>query len=133
MPPTHERVLIKDNRTVWLRSYQARWKPNTLDKVYDCRSLPNPWSHAELRALPGTHPDIMKFVAQKEKFSLILFPAVNLIDSSAQPGVEWTYGDALRVGFICVGGRHRSVAMVEHVANYLVKERGWLDKTVEQH
>lgn len=88
--------------------------PAEADLVFDLRFLPNPYFVPELRALSGKDQAVSDYVYKSEpgatfrqklqEFLLYLLPLY---------AAEGRYRIALAVG--CTGGRHRSVAMAEHL------------------
>ncbi len=78
--------------------------------TYDVRNtVRNPWRDAKLRKLTGLTPEIQAFVQRCNGSKKIL--ERNFYD-----------GSAIRVG--CMGGKHRSVAIVELLAAKY-REKGW--------
>jgi RNase adapter protein RapZ len=75
--------------------------------VVDCRNMRNPHSHLTLRPLTGMHAEVQQFVQESPGFANLL-----------QEGWELAQRDGA-VAFGCFGGRHRSVAMAELLANDL--------------
>lgn len=74
--------------------------PEGIGPVIDVRNtIRNPWRDPALRPLNGLHPDVQAYVAK-------CFGAKKLLSA--------TYYNSMRVG--CMGGRHRSVAIVELIA-----------------
>ncbi len=92
--------------------------PREADLVFDLRFLPNPFFVPELRPLSGQDPSVAGYVFASEParefrqrfidFMLYLLP---LYDA------EGRYRLTVAVG--CTGGRHRSVAMTEALAEAL--------------
>ncbi len=100
-----------------------RGLPRSVDMVFDCRFLKNPFWDPELRALSGmdqavrdhiaTDPRAPEFVAKVQDMIRWLLPAY--LDEGKSH---------LSVAFGCTGGQHRSVALAETVARTLA-EGGW--------
>lgn len=88
--------------------------PAEADLVFDLRFLPNPYFVPELRPLSGKDQAVSDYVFKGEpgatfkqklqEFLLYLLPLY---------AAEGRYRIALAIG--CTGGRHRSVAMAEHL------------------
>jgi len=88
--------------------------PAEADLVFDLRFLPNPYFVPELRPMSGKDQAVADYVFKVEpgitfqhklqEFLLYLLPLY---------AAEGRYRIALAVG--CTGGRHRSVAMAEHL------------------
>jgi UPF0042 nucleotide-binding protein len=95
--------------------------PVDADLVVDVRFLPNPHWVPELRPLTGLDAEVSDYVVEQprareflDRFSeLLKFVA----DGYIHEGKRYV---TIAVG--CTGGKHRSVAMTEHLAARLVKE-----------
>ncbi len=96
--------------------------PRDADLAFDVRFLSNPHYETELRPLTGFDSAVVEYVARDgrlEEFYDRLFP---LLDYLLPQYV--TEGKAhLVVAIGCTGGRHRSVAIAEHLAAHY-RERG---------
>lgn len=89
--------------------------------VFDLRFLPNPYWEPELRPYAGTdarvaayvleHPETIEFLALVQ--ALLTFVCAALKDGKRQE---------LSIACGCTGGRHRSVAISEHLAARLRQE-----------
>lgn len=100
-----------------------RGLPRSVDMVYDCRFLTNPYWEPALRAFNGTDPLVETYVKADPRFdefsrkvldlSLLLLPAYRDEGKSH-----------LSIAFGCTGGQHRSVVMAESHALRLAEE-GW--------
>lgn len=92
--------------------------PLDTDLVFDCRFLPNPYYLAELRPLSGLDEAVYQYLSQFESFAtfqdkiadLLLF----LLPAYLKEGKR-----QVNVAFGCTGGRHRSVALAERIAQRL--------------
>jgi UPF0042 nucleotide-binding protein len=90
--------------------------PRDADLVFDVRFLPNPHYEAELRPLTGHDPRIVEYVAREGKLDEFYTHVIPLLDFLLPQYVA--EGKAhLVVAIGCTGGRHRSVAIAEHLAN----------------
>lgn len=95
--------------------------PIDVDLIIDCRFLPNPHWVAELRPQTGLDADVRdyvmgqditaEFLERLESLIVLLLPAY------AAEGKAY-----LTIAFGCTGGRHRSVAIAEHLAGRLKAE-----------
>jgi len=76
-----------------------------------------------LKNLPGTNEKIKKYVTEfpvTQHFMEVYFNLLNsLIPYYIKEGKTY-----LSIAFGCTGGRHRSVALINNLANYL-KEKGY--------
>ncbi len=92
--------------------------PPNVDLVFDVRFLPNPHWSAELRLLTGrdeavrefvfSHDDAVEFVARIEDLLAFLLPRYEAEGKAY-----------LTVAVGCTGGRHRSVAVVERLGEWI--------------
>jgi UPF0042 nucleotide-binding protein len=89
--------------------------PRDADLLFDVRFLPNPHYEADLRDLTGLDARVVEFIDRDGK--LAEFYAL------LEPLLDYLFGqyDAegkshLLVAIGCTGGRHRSVAIAEHLA-----------------
>lgn len=78
------------------------------DVTMSVKSLPNPYSVPELHNLKGTDAKVQEFVLGTDK-------GANFI-SKAHRYITKQYKEEISVGIGCVGGQHRSVAIVEELA-----------------
>lgn len=92
--------------------------PLDADVVFDLRFLPNPHYVEELRPLSGTDEPVRDFVLASPGAREFLEHLHAFLDFSlpryAQEGKAY-----LTIALGCTGGRHRSVALVPAVADYL--------------
>lgn len=97
--------------------------PLDVDMVIDCRFLPNPHWNPELRPFSGQDGNVRSFVLDRtvtERFLERLHVLLEeLLPAYADEGKSY-----FTVAFGCTGGRHRSVAVAETVAERLTSE-GW--------
>lgn len=105
--------------TLTLLSFGHKHGPPTgADIVLDARLLPNPYWVDELKAYPGTQPQVATYVLDNDtgrEFLKLLLPfLVFCLATAEQNGKE-----TLTVAIGCTGGRHRSVAVVEELARRL--------------
>jgi UPF0042 nucleotide-binding protein len=92
--------------------------PTHTDLVFDVRFLPNPHFVPELREATGEEPRVaayvlehpmgQKFIKHLQEFLAVLMPLYE------QEGKAY-----LTISLGCTGGRHRSVAIVEVVTEFL--------------
>ncbi len=97
--------------------------PLDVDMVFDVRFLPNPYWDDALRGYSGKDPEVQDYVLERDASKRFLAKLQALIDellpAYAEEGKSY-----LGIAFGCTGGRHRSVAVAETVAQQL-KEQGW--------
>jgi RNase adapter protein RapZ len=89
--------------------------PRDADLVFDCRFLPNPHYVPDLRPLTGLDPRVVEYVGREgmlDRFYAHLVPMLEFL--VPQYEAEGKAHVSIAVG--CTGGRHRSVAIAEHLA-----------------
>ena len=85
------------------------------DLAFDVRFLPNPHYVDELRPLTGLDPRVVAYIARDEKLGEFYERLHSLLDFLLPQYVA--EGKAhLTIAVGCTGGRHRSVAITEHLA-----------------
>ncbi|MEM6890163.1 MAG: RNase adapter RapZ [Pseudomonadota bacterium] len=110
--------------TVSVQSFSyKRGLPRSVDSIYDCRFLRNPYWSPALRVHNGTEPAVAAFVKKDACFegfstkvkelSLFLLPAYREEGKSN-----------FTIAFGCTGGQHRSVVMAE-LHGLQLAEAGW--------
>jgi UPF0042 nucleotide-binding protein len=90
--------------------------PRDVDLLFDARCLSNPYWHKELRALSGKDPAVQEFLLadpRTERF----YQQVNEFLATWIPCFEKEGRSYLTVGIGCTGGHHRSVFLVERLAD----------------
>lgn len=97
--------------------------PVDADVVLDVRFLKNPHFVAELRALPGTDPQVRSYVLESGDAGAYLELASNLLAFSI-PRFEGEGRSYLTVAIGCTGGRHRSVVMAAELGRTLSERLG---------
>lgn len=99
-----------------------RGMPKGCDMVLDVRHLPNPYYDKLLRPLNGQNASVRDYVfkdGNAEKFSHAAAKLIDLVAKDYLPEVK----NLLTVGIGCTGGKHRSVAVAERIAEIL-REQG---------
>lgn len=96
--------------------------PIDADIVMDVRFLPNPHWEPSLRPLTGHDPAVRDYVIERASTSRFLDHFEQLI-AELLPAYEAEGKSYLTVAIGCTGGRHRSVAVVEELAERL-RRRG---------
>lgn len=92
--------------------------PRSADLVFDVRFLKNPHYETTLRALTGRDPDVATFVSQDPDFEGF-FDRLQGMLLPLLPRYEREGKSYLTVALGCTGGRHRSVAVAEMLAEWL--------------
>lgn len=97
--------------------------PVECDLVFDLRFLPNPYFIEELRPKTGLEEPVQQFVLglpEAARFLALFQQMTEFI----LPMYEREGKSYLTIGIGCTGGKHRSVAMSETIADRL-RARGW--------
>jgi RNase adapter protein RapZ len=92
--------------------------PLDVDNVFDCRFLPNPHWVEELRPLDGRDPAVRDYVLDREETQAFLGELRRLFELTL-PAYEHEGKSYLSIAVGCTGGRHRSVAIAEALADLL--------------
>jgi UPF0042 nucleotide-binding protein len=90
--------------------------PRDADLVFDVRFLPNPHYVPELRPKTGLDADVVEYVAREGKLAEFYGLLEPLLDFLV-PQYEEEGKAHLSVAIGCTGGRHRSVAITEHLGH----------------
>ncbi len=111
---------------VTFQSFGFKYGPSRdVDLLFDVRFLPNPHYEPELRPLTGRDPRVVQYVGRDgalEGFYEHLHPMLDyLLPQYRQEGKAH-----LVVGIACTGGRHRSVAIAEHLGARYADSEGYL-------
>ncbi|WP_371156845.1 RNase adapter RapZ [Jannaschia sp. 2305UL9-9] len=100
-----------------------RGLPRGLDTVFDLRFLSNPHWVPALRAGTGKDADVRAHITADPRFAPFFEQMSNLI-LSILPAYRDEGRAHLTIGLGCTGGRHRSVAVTELLADTLA-DAGW--------
>jgi len=97
--------------------------PQNIDLLFDVRFIPNPNFIPDLKELKGTDKAVQNFISERpatkefiEKTAVLLSFLIPQYISEGK-----TY---LTIGFGCTGGRHRSPAMVQMMADIIRQKHG---------
>jgi UPF0042 nucleotide-binding protein len=97
--------------------------PVEADLVLDVRFIENPYFVESLKAFTGLDPAVRDFVLQKADCQGFVERALELL-VFALPRYVREGKSYLTVAIGCTGGRHRSVAIAEHIAERLRQDQG---------
>ena len=97
--------------------------PAGSDLVFDVRFLPNPYFIPELREQSGRDDAVQEFFADQDDFSDLTARLEDLL-SFLLPRYQQENRSYLSLAIGCTGGRHRSVALCEHLGPRL-EAFGW--------
>ena len=103
--------------------------PKDADMVLDARFLPNPHYIKELRPLSGKDQPVREFLMKSDAFMTFLALLENWM-LWAWPLVQQEGRAYHTVAIGCTGGQHRSVALVEMLAQHLRRD---VPKLIVQH
>lgn len=90
--------------------------PIDADVVMDVRFLPNPHYIPELKPQTGLDKDVYDYVMQQPETETFYKKFTDLLEYTL-PGYKKEGKSNLTVAIGCTGGKHRSVALVERIAN----------------
>ena len=115
---------------VHVTSFSYRYGlPRDADLVFDVRFLKNPHYDVKLRDHSGQHPDVAQYVKSDEAYAGFAKNLKSMLNQLLPRYIE-EGKSYLTIAVGCTGGKHRSVAVAEDVAKFLV-EGGY--KTSLQH
>jgi RNase adapter protein RapZ len=97
--------------------------PPDADFVFDVRCLPNPHWDVRLRARSGLDPEVVKFLEQQALVQEMYEGIREFLDRWIAH-FEAEHRTYLTVALGCTGGQHRSVYLVERLANHFRNLRG---------
>jgi UPF0042 nucleotide-binding protein len=102
--------------TVTFASFGHKHGPlRDADLAFDCRFLPNPHYEPDLRPRTGLEPEVVAYIDRDGELEQFYRHVIPLLDYLLPQYVR--EGKAhLLVAIGCTGGRHRSVAIAEHLA-----------------
>ncbi len=115
---TEQQTTAGHDFTVTLFSFGYKHGVPEADLVWDVRFLPNPYWVTELRERSGLEEDVAAYALDNETgrdFFTLLEPLLLFLVRQHAGGKR----SLLRIGIGCTGGRHRSVAVVEYLKNFL--------------
>jgi UPF0042 nucleotide-binding protein len=92
--------------------------PQGAELLFDVRFLPNPHFEPGLRDHTGQHPDVAEYVLKSERSQALLERLRDLL-GFLLPLYDDEGKAYLTIGVGCTGGRHRSVAIAEQLAQDL--------------
>ena len=95
--------------------------PYSLDLLFDVRFLPNPHFIESLRPMTGLDQPVIDYLREQpgyEEFYRRLFDFVSYV----LPGYKKEMKSYLTIGVGCTGGKHRSVAIGQRLADDLERE-----------
>lgn len=108
-----------DKLQLTLMSFGFKYgSPQDADLVVDMRFLPNPFWSLDLRPYNGRDKQVSDFVLAQEGAEEFSEHFIGMLEPVFR-GYERENKRHALIGIGCTGGKHRSVAMTEHLANKL--------------
>jgi len=89
--------------------------PSTAELLFDVRFLPNPYFEEEMRDLTGRDADVAEYVLKNPRGNALFERLCDLCEFLL-PLYDEEGKAYVTIGVGCTGGRHRSVAVVESLA-----------------
>jgi len=103
--------------------------PVDVDFMFDIRCLPNPHWQPELRALTGKDQAVIDYLEQYDEVKKMKEDICQFIEKWL-PCIEADNRSYLTIAIGCTGGQHRSVYLVEKLAEYFSQHR---DRILSRH
>ena len=100
-----------------------RGLPLSVDSVFDCRFLRNPYWEKDLRALNGTQAAVAAYVAEDPRYRAFSDQVFEL-SALLLPAYQSEGKSHISIAFGCTGGPHRSVAVAQEHGLRLA-QLGW--------
>lgn len=114
----HERVEKRSSARLSITFESFGFKhgiPGDADFVFDARSLPNPYWEPALRNLTGRDAEVIRFLEAQAGVALLIDDIEHFMDARVREFQNTNRG-YLTIGIGCTGGQHRSVYIVERLA-----------------
>ena len=113
-----------DGMTLMFESFAyRRGLPLDADFVFDARCLPNPHWEARLRPLSGKDAPVREYLEQQPLVAQYFNDTVHWLENWL-PQFEKDDRSYVTICIGCTGGRHRSVYLVEKLAEHFRSRRG---------
>ncbi len=114
---------------IFVTSFSYRFGlPREADLVFDVRFLTNPHYEQELRPLSGRDKAVVDYISEDTAF-VPFFSGLTAMLKPLLPRYESEGKSYLTIAFGCTGGRHRSVALAEQLAEWLTLHWGKVSLT----
>lgn len=114
---------------IFVTSFSYRFGlPREADLVFDVRFLTNPHYEQELRPLSGQDKAVVDYISEDTAF-VPFFSGLTAMLKPLLPRYESEGKSYLTIAFGCTGGRHRSVALAEQLAEWLTLHWGKVSLT----
>jgi len=92
--------------------------PGDCDFVFDARTLPNPYWTVALRALTGRDPEVIEYLGAQPAVAALIEDLARFIGKRIEEH-QAARRRYLTIGIGCTGGQHRSVYVVDRIAERL--------------
>jgi RNase adapter protein RapZ len=96
--------------------------PSEADIVMDVRFLPNPFFVSELKEMDGNQKPVVEFIMKRKETRLFLKEFYALI-AFLIPQYQKEGKSQLTMAVGCTGGKHRSVAIINALSEFLKKQK----------
>lgn len=119
-----ERIFAPNGRSLAISVQSFSYKrgvPSSVDLVFDCRFLANPYWNDLLREQDGRSQDVQEYVRKDQRFDEFFERVLGLL-KMLLPAFRDEGKSHISVAFGCTGGRHRSVTLAETLARALAEE-----------
>ncbi|MDE4192418.1 RNase adapter RapZ [Phaeobacter gallaeciensis] len=119
-----EHWFAPDGRSLALSVQSFSYKrgvPRSVDLVFDCRFLANPYWEEALRSLNGRDAAVQDYVKQDPLYDGFMARVVDMV-RFLLPAFRSEGKSHLSIAFGCTGGQHRSVTLAETLAKTLAKD-----------
>jgi UPF0042 nucleotide-binding protein len=97
--------------------------PYNMDLLFDVRFLPNPHFIEALRPKTGLDPEVVDYLKQQPEYEIFYAKLLDFV-TYLLPGYQREMKSYLTIGLGCTGGKHRSVAIGQRLAEDL-EARGY--------
>ncbi|HKZ74418.1 MAG TPA: RNase adapter RapZ [Steroidobacteraceae bacterium] len=94
--------------------------PGDADFVFDARSLPNPYWEPSLRSLTGRDPEVVRFLQSQPGVDRLIDDIARFMEGRV-PEFQASNRGYLTVAVGCTGGQHRSVYIVDRLAEHFAQ------------
>jgi len=119
------------NLTLVFESFAfKRGIPINADFVFDVRMLPNPYYEPALRTLTGRDEAVQKFLSNEAEVVRMQEEIMGFLHKWL-PSLKRDHRSYVTIAIGCTGGQHRSVYMVEQLANSFAIENQYV--TLKRH
>jgi len=92
--------------------------PGDCDFVFDARTLPNPYWTVALRTLTGRDPEVIEYLGAQPAVAALIEDLARFIGKRIEEH-QAARRRYLTIGIGCTGGQHRSVYVVDRIADRL--------------